>query len=111
MIPTTAYISIMALTQKSVGIIVVAILLALAGLTVVQVTLLGTARDMEAQTFRSSVQTALSNTVHGFETAEATTAAIMIAHEFGDSVDVEVVTGEINPQLLHFQKGGGIFQG
>ena len=111
MIPTTAYISIMALTQKAVGIIVTAILLALAGLTIVQVTLLGTARDMEAQTFRSGVQTALSNTVHGLETAEVTTTAFMMASGIDDSLNMQVVTSEIDPQLLRFQKNNGLFHG
>lgn len=80
----------MALTQKSVTLVVVAILIALAGLIVVQVSLLRTARDLEAQTFRSSVQTALNKTVRNLETAEAASMAILVAAETNDSLGVKV---------------------
>lgn len=109
-IPITAYISIMALTQKSTGIIVVAILLALSGLIAIQVTLLGTARDMEAQTFRASVQSALSKTVHGLETAEAAKTALMLAQETDDSIGIRIFAAGFDRTPGH-HPGSGLRMG
>ncbi len=97
-----AYISNMAMTQKAVRSIVIALVIALIGLTCLQVMLLGTARDLEEQSFRSSVQAALNDATDRLETTEATMTAIMIAEERTDSTNLKVLGHRNGIQMHHF---------
>ena len=74
---------IMALSKKIVGIIVALIVISMAGLIVLQVTLLGSTKTLKEQTFRHNVSSALTLVVQAIDTYEATITAFEIA---GDSL-------------------------
>ncbi len=72
----------MALSKKIVGIIVALIVISMAGLIILQVTLLGGTKTLKEQTFRHNVSGALTSVARAMEIYEATITAFEIA---GDS--------------------------
>jgi len=83
----TTYIRTMALTQKTVGVIVVLVVIALSGLIVVQTLLLENAFETKEQAFRQNVQSALASVVQQTATSEVYAFAFL-----SDSTD-SVPTG------------------
>ncbi|MCP4702984.1 MAG: HAMP domain-containing histidine kinase [candidate division Zixibacteria bacterium] len=70
-------------SKKIVAIIVTLIALSMAGLTILQVTLLGSTKTLKEQTFHNNVSNALSSVAKTIDTYEATIAAFEVA---GDSL-------------------------
>ena len=66
----TVYISAMALSKKSVGLIITLIILSLTGLVTVQTALLSYARGVKEQAFRSNVLTAMNSASQRLEANE-----------------------------------------
>ncbi len=73
----------MTLSKKIIGIIVALIVISMIGLTILQVTLLGSTKSLKEQTFRQNVSSALSSVAKSLESYEATITAFEVA---GDSL-------------------------
>lgn len=86
----------MTLSKKIVGIIVALIVISMTGLTILQVTLLGSTKTLKEQSFRHNVSNALLSVAKSLETYEATVTAFEIAG--GSHLDTNI---NIVAKVLH----------